>query len=176
MKILLHTCCGPCSIFPVGWLREAGHALQGFFFNPNIHPYKEFSKRLDTLAEYAADVELPLMIDKRYLLEEFLTTVMHSERLRCEVCYEMRLTETARQARLLGCDAFSTTLLVSPYQKHELIRRSGEAAGDANGIAFLYEDFRTGWQEGVRISRELEMYRQPYCGCIFSEKERYCKT
>lgn len=176
MRIFLHICCGPCSVFPVLSLRDAGHDLQGFFFNPNIHPYKEFSKRLDTLTAYAAAIELPLIVDGRYLLEDFLTAVLQPDRLRCEVCYEMRLQETARQARLCGCDAFTTTLLVSPYQKHELILQAGEAAGKAAGVDFFYEDFRPGWPAGVKISREREMYRQPYCGCIFSEKERYCKA
>ena len=175
MKILLHICCGPCSIFPVARFREQGHELQGYFFNPNIHPYKEFTKRLDTLKTYAAEIDLPLIVDDRYLLEEFLSLVVRSERLRCEECYEMRLHEAARQARRIGADAFCTTLLVSPYQKHELIRRAGEEAAAKNGVAFFYEDFRPGWQNGVAISREREMYRQPYCGCIFSEKERYCK-
>ena len=175
MKILLHICCGPCSIFPVARLREQGHDLQGHFFNPNIHPYKEFVRRLDTLKTYAADIELPLLVDDRYLLEEFLSLVVRSDRLRCEECYDMRLHETARQARLLGAEAFSTTLLVSPYQKHELIRKAGESAAAESGVDFFYEDFRPGWQSGVAISREREMYRQPYCGCIFSEKERYCK-
>ena len=114
MKILLHICCGPCSIFPVARLREQGHELQGYFFNPNIHPYKEFTKRLDTLKTYAADIDLPLIVDARYLLEEFLSLVVRSERLRCEECYEMRLHEAARQARMSGADAFCTTLLVSP--------------------------------------------------------------
>ncbi len=176
MKVLLHICCGPCSIFPVASLRKTGHEVLGFFFNPNIHPFKEFSRRLDTLREYAGSIELPLTVDGRYLLEDFLSAVMKADRLRCEICYEMRLHEAARQARLMGCEAFSTTLLVSPYQKHELIRKAGEAAGAAHGVEFLYEDFRPGWQEGVKISRAREMYRQPYCGCIFSEKERYCKS
>lgn len=176
MKILLHICCGPCSIFPILRLRELGHEAQGHFFNPNIHPYKEFIRRLDTLEVYAAGVNLPLQVDRRYLLEDFLTQVMRSERLRCEECYEMRLRETARQAGLLGADAFSTTLLVSPYQKHDLIRKTGEIVGKETGVKFFYEDFRPGWQSGVEISRKLEMYRQPYCGCIFSEKERYCKN
>lgn len=176
MKILVHICCGPCSIFPVARLREQGHELQGYFFNPNIHPYKEFCRRLDTLKEYAADIGLSLQVDKRYLLEDFLTRVIRSERLRCEECYELRLRETALQARLLGVDAFTTTLLVSPYQKHELIRNAGEAAAVETGVAFHYEDYRPGWQSGVTVSREREMYRQPYCGCIFSEKDRYCKS
>jgi len=175
MKLLLHICCGPCSISPIAQLREMGHELQGYFFNPNIHPFKEFERRLDTLKEYAAAVELPLIVDDRYLLEEFLTEAMRTDRIRCEGCYEMRFHLAARQAKQLGCDAFTTTLLVSPYQKHDLIRQVAERVGAEEGVDFFYMDFRPGWQEGVKISRERLMYRQPYCGCIFSEKERYCK-
>ena len=175
MDILLHICCGPCSISPITQLREMGYQLQGYFFNPNIHPYKEFERRLDTLKEYAASIELPLTIDGRYLLEEFLADAMRTDRIRCEGCYEMRFREAARQAKQLGCEAFTTTLLVSPYQKHDLIRLVGERIGVEEEISFYYVDFRAGWQEGVKVSRERMMYRQPYCGCIFSEKERYCK-
>ena len=175
MKLLLHICCGPCSISPIAQLREMGHELQGFFFNPNIHPYKEFERRLDTLKEYATAIDLPLTIDGRYLLEDFLAEAMRFDRIRCEGCYEMRFHIAAAAAKQQECDAFTTTLLVSPYQKHDLIREVGERVAKETGIPFYYVDFRPGWHEGVRISRERQMYRQPYCGCIFSEQERYCK-
>ena len=175
MKVLLHICCGPCSIAPVQQLREQGYQLQGYYFNPNIHPYKEFQRRLETLQEYADSIDLPLMTDDRYLLEEFLQRVMQSDRDRCENCYEMRFIEAAFQAKSMQCEAFTTTLLVSPYQKHDLIRQVGERIGAEAGIPFLYEDFRPGWKTGVEVSHQREMYRQPYCGCIFSEKERYYK-
>jgi predicted adenine nucleotide alpha hydrolase (AANH) superfamily ATPase len=176
MKVLLHICCGPCSIAPVQQLRDQGHQLQGYFFNPNIHPYKEFRRRLDTLQEYAAAIELPLLVDDRYLLEEFLQRTMQLGCDRCENCYEMRFLQAALQAKNLQCEAFTTTLLVSPYQKHDLIRQVGERVAEVAGIPFLYQDFRSGWKAGVDISRQREMYRQPYCGCIFSEKERYYKA
>jgi hypothetical protein len=175
MKILLHICCGPCSISPIAQLREAGHELQGYFFNPNIHPYKEFGRRLETLQEYAVSIELPLEIDERYLLEEFLLAALATDRIRCQSCYEMRLRQAAKVALSMDCDAFTTTLLVSPYQKHELIAQVAERVAAEAGIDFFYQDFRPGWQTGVKISRERLMYRQPYCGCIFSEKERYYK-
>ncbi|NMC33758.1 MAG: epoxyqueuosine reductase QueH [Veillonellaceae bacterium] len=176
MKILLHICCGPCSIFPIAQLREMGHQLEGFFFNPNIHPFKEFERRLDTLKEYAAAVALPLTVDGRYLLEDFLKEAMRSDRIRCESCYEMRFRIAAAMAKQLSCDAFTSTLLVSPYQKHDLIHEVGERVAGETGMPFYYVDFRPGWHLGVQISRERQMYRQPYCGCIFSEKERYCKS
>jgi predicted adenine nucleotide alpha hydrolase (AANH) superfamily ATPase len=175
MRILLHICCGPCATYPVKALREAGHDLEGFFFNPNIHPYKEFSRRLETLQEYAAKVDLAVHIDSRYLLEQFLQAALVDLDGRCSMCYEIRLRAAARFAKENGFDAFSTTLLVSPYQKHDVICQVAEQIAKEEGLPFHYTDFRPGFREGVEISKEMELYRQPYCGCIFSEKERYCK-
>ncbi len=178
MRMLLHVCCGPCSVFPLKHLREAypEYEITGYFYNPNIHPYKEFVRRLDTLKAFAAKIGLEhLIIDDRYTLEEFLQQALTAPGGRCRNCYDLRMQQTARYAREHGYDCFSTTLLVSPYQQHELIKAAGEAAAIQHGIKFSYIDFRPGWQEGVQKSRELEMYRQPYCGCIFSEKDRYCK-
>lgn len=173
--ILLHICCGPCSIFPIKRLQEESLEITGYFYNPNIHPYKEFTRRLNTLSDYAKKIDLALIIDDRYTLEEFLSNALQLSSDRCQYCYELRLREAARYAKSHAFDSFTTTLLVSPYQKHELIRQVGEQIGREEGIPFYYIDLRPGWQEGVTISREMEMYRQPYCGCIFSEKERYLK-
>jgi len=173
LKILLHVCCGPCSTFPVMALKEQGHDLTGYFYNPNIHPYTEFRKRLETFEQYAGKVGLPVMIDSRYDLDEFLRSVTFREGDRCRVCYGMRLRQAARVARAGGFDAFSSTLLVSPWQKHDLIKDIGEAAGKEAGVSFYYCDFRAGYREGVRISKEEQMYRQQYCGCIYSERDRY---
>jgi hypothetical protein len=172
-KILLHTCCGPCSIYPVDFLREKEIDVHGYFFNPNIHPYTEFARRRETLEKYAADINLKLIVDDDYRLEEFLQGVIHRESNRCLICYAMRLEQTARIAKRGRFDAFTTTLLVSPYQKHELIREVGQSAGDKYGVPFYYEDFRPGYRDAVARSREMAMYRQAYCGCIYSEKERY---
>lgn len=177
MNVLLHICCGPCAIFPLLSLRqdETVSAVTGHFFNPNIHPYKEFRRRLDTLRDFAAQEKLELLVDERYLLEEFLQGALARGPQRCSFCYEMRLQETARRAKTGGFDAFSTTLLVSPYQNQELIVAAAEQVAVREGVPFLYRDFRAGWHEGVRISREREMYRQPYCGCVLSERDRYQK-
>ena len=101
MKVFLHICCGPCSIAPIQQLREQGHQLQGYFFNPNIHPYKEFKRRLETLQEYATAINLPLLVDERYLLEEFLQRAMQLGCDRCENCYELRFIQAALQAKAL---------------------------------------------------------------------------
>ncbi|MBQ1248668.1 MAG: epoxyqueuosine reductase QueH, partial [Selenomonadales bacterium] len=147
----------------------------GYSYNHNIHPYREFKKRLATAREFAEKVKLPLIVDKSYELEMFLANAMVNIEGRCVSCHEVRLRKAAQVAKENGFDAFTTSLLVSPYQKHDLIRAVGEKVAREEGIEFFYQDFREGWQEGVDISLALELYRQPYCGCIFSEKERYWK-
>lgn len=173
MKVLLHTCCGPCSIYPLRVLRSKGHEVTGFFYNHNIHPYQEYARRRDALLQMAEKEALPLIMSDNYDLEEFLANVAQQPELRCSYCYSSRLRATAEAAAAEGFDAFSASLLYSRYQKHEQIRELGEKIGREYGLAFHYQDFRPGWQEGIRISRELGLYRQQYCGCIFSEKERY---
>lgn len=177
-QLLLHMCCGPCSAFPVKRLRDMGYAPDGYFFNPNIHPYKEFRHRLETTREFADNVEMEITVDEAYPLKEFLRDALAADAKgkRCQRCYDLRLRQAAEFAKANGYAVFTTSLLVSPYQQHELIKDTAEKAARAVGIAFLYEDFRTGWQEGVEISRAQELYRQPYCGCIFSEQERYDKS
>lgn len=174
-KMLLHMCCGPCSAYPVKKLREMGYESAGYFYNPNIHPYKEFRRRLETAEEFAGKVKLAIVTEKEYMLEEFLQAAMEAKEGRCTVCYELRLRQAAKYARENGYEAFTTSLLVSPYQKHELIVQVAQTVAGQEGVSFFYEDFRTGWYEGVEISKALELYRQPYCGCIFSERDRYYK-
>jgi len=175
MKMLLHVCCGPCAVFPVQSLRQQGYEVVGFFYNPNIHPYKEFSRRLEAAREFAAKTGLELVVDDRYTLKEFLRQALDAGEGRCLECYALRLREAACYAKAHNFECFSTTLLVSPYQQHQLIKETGERIATEVGIPFCYIDFRSGWPEGVRISKEMELYRQPYCGCIFSEEERYLK-
>lgn len=175
MKLLLHICCAPCSIYPVQVLREGGAELTGFFFNPNIHPVTEYRQRLSALTEYASSIELALIVKDEYLLKEFIREVVFREEERCRYCYRMRLQAAAQAAREQGADAFSTTLLYSIYQRHDEIRKAGEETAAEYGVPFHYQDFRPGWREGVEASRRLTIYRQKYCGCIYSEKERYVK-
>lgn len=173
MKILLHACCGPCSCYPTEKLQADGVDFAILYFNPNIHPYQEFKHRLATLREFCEKKQFDLYIDKSYPLEECLRGMLDEPTVRCAYCYRVRLRYAAKFAKENGFDAFSTTLLVSPYQKHELIRREAEAAAEEFGIPFFYEDFRTGYQRGVDISLEMGLYRQQYCGCVFSERDRY---
>ena len=173
MKILLHICCGPCTIYPLRILREMGHDLAGHYFNPNIHPYLEYKRRAETLAAYAGEQGLPVIWAEEYGMESFFRMVAGHEDDRCRSCYTLRLQETARVAKEQGFYGFTTTLLYSKFQKHDVIREVGERLEREVDIPFVYHDFRAGWQEGVDLSRELGMYRQPYCGCLYSEKDRY---
>ncbi len=173
MKILLHICCANCVIYPLEEIQKKGIDIVGYFFNPNIHPYQEYRKRLDALKQYAEAVELNVIYRDEYLLEEFLKMVSHRVEDRCRYCYEMRLADTAREAKEKQFDHFSTTLLQSTHQNHALIRETGERIGKEVGIPFYYEDFRAGWKRGVEASKAMGLYRQQYCGCIYSERDRY---
>ena len=179
MNLLLHMCCGPCSCYPVKKLRQEGIEPVGYFFNPNIHPYKEWDMRLKTAREFAVKVDMKMYDDDNYRLMDFLRRALAAEAVengRCRMCYTWRLEETARFAAEQGFDAFTSTLFYSIYQQHELMKETAEHFAKLYGVELYYEDFRPGWQEGIDISQELELYRQPYCGCIFSEEERYSRA
>ena len=173
MSILLHICCGPCAIYPLEVLKEEGIKVQGYFYNPNIHPYREFYKRLEAAEQLASRVGLQLECNREYGLREYLRQVVFKEESRCGLCYDMRLLAVVEQAKKTGADAFSTTLLYSRYQNHELIRHKAEQLAAEHKIPFYYLDFRKGWQQGIDMSRAMGLYRQSYCGCIYSEQERY---
>jgi predicted adenine nucleotide alpha hydrolase (AANH) superfamily ATPase len=175
MKILLHLCCGPCSIFPVKVLREEGADIMGFFYRNNIHPYTECLRRQETLEKYVAQINLRVIYQEGYDLEGFIQNLVHREADRCRHCYHDRLRTTALIAKRGKFDCFSSTLLYSKFQKHELVRSIGESVAKSVGVPFFYQNFRVGWKEGIETSKELEMYRQQYCGCIYSEKERFFK-
>jgi len=144
--------------------------------NPNIHPYLEFERRREGAHAVAAHWGVEVAYDDGYGLREFLRAVVGHEDERCPICYRMRLDRTARLAREGGFDAFTTTMLVSTQQDHEEIRKAGERAAVEHGIDFLYRDFRPRVMDGVRISKEMGIYRQQYCGCIYSEWDRYGKA
>lgn len=175
MKLLLHCCCAPCSVMPIRLLQEEGIQPATFFYNPNIHPYREYKKRRNTFREYMESLHLSFAMLDDYDMESFLAGVAEQPAARCGFCYRIRLREAARFAAEQGFDAISTSLLVSPYQKHELIKYEGEKAAAEFGIEFYYRDFRPYFQEGQERARELGMYMQGYCGCIYSEKDRYFK-
>ena len=176
MKLLMHTCCAPCSVYCIDSLRSEKIEPTLFWYNPNIHPYIEYKTRRDCLKEYAKKVSVELIIDEEYGLDEFCKNVISDIPNRCvNYCYKKRLTETVRYAAKHGYDTFTTTLLVSPYQKHEELKKVCEELAALAGIKFLYRDFRVGFREGQKKAREAGLYMQKYCGCIFSEEERYQK-
>jgi predicted adenine nucleotide alpha hydrolase (AANH) superfamily ATPase len=175
MNILLHVCCGPCAAYPVKSLVENGHHLTGFFYNPNIHPYTEFSERLEAVKKFANQAGVKMIYHDEYDLRGFLRLVLFREDERCRFCYQMRLLRTAVVAKRGSFDAFTSTLLISPHQNHDLIKGIGEQVARGVGVPFFYQDFRPGYREGYELSKEHDLYRQSYCGCVFSEYERYAE-
>ncbi len=176
MKTLLHVCCAPCANQCVETLRGEGIDVTGFWFNPNIHPFTEYRARRNCLRDYAEIVKLPLIEKNDYALRPFIREVAENIAGRCVKCYEIRLFEAARQAKEGGFDSFTSSLFISPYQNHELMKQVAQNAADTYGVAFLYRDFRPYFRTGQEKAREMEMYIQKYCGCVFSEEERYLKA
>lgn len=170
-RLLLHVCCAPCAAYPVPALRALVPRLTGFFFNPNIQPDDEYERRLDALKRFAPTLDLDLVIAPGPEADQGSAAAGRGDD-RCRHCYELRLRATAREARRGGFDAFSTTLLYSIHQKHELIRVVAAEIARAEGVSFLYRDLREGWAEGGRSYRETGLYRQRYCGCLTSKQER----
>ena len=176
MKILLHICCAPCANRPLALLQEQGHDVTGFWYNPNIHPFTEYRSRRDTVRAYLQEIGVPLEEQNDYALRPFVRAVAEDIAHRCVKCYEMRLFETAKTAKEQGFDAFTSSLFISPYQNHSLMMEVAQRAAEEYGVAFLYEDFRPLFKDGQEFAREHGFYMQKYCGCVFSEEERYLKA
>ena len=174
-KTLMHVCCAPCSVSCITTLRQEGIEPVGFWYNPNIHPYMEYAARRDCLVDYAKRVGMSLYVQEDYGLRDFCRAVCDDIDRRCGYCYGIRLYAAAKFAAEHGFESFTSTLFVSPYQDHEKMKEIAEAAGKMYGVEFLYRDFRTGFREGQAIAREEQLYMQKYCGCVFSEGERYDK-
>ena len=175
MKVLLHVCCANCAIYPIKTMRDEGLEVMGFFYRHNIHPYTECVKRQEALQAYAEQINLKVIYQEGYDIEGFIQNVAFRESERCNYCYHDRLRSTALLAKRGKFDYFSSTLLYSKHQKHDLIRTMGESIGKSVGVSFLYQDYREGWKEGIECSKQMGLYRQHYCGCIYSEKERFYK-
>lgn len=194
-SILLHACCGPCSITCVLQLKDMGLAPTLYYFNPNIHPLTEYLRRREGLLAVGERLNVPVLLADQEKpppgeppsdewgaadpaswlhIMAALGPGMNDMARRCPLCYDQRLARTASTARQLGFPRFSSTLLYSKYQNHEAILDAG-ARHAGQGLDFLGEDFRPGWNEGIRLSKEWGIYRQPYCGCVLSEHDRYRK-
>jgi len=192
MKLLMHICCANCAIYPVKNLREEGHIITGLWFNPNIHPYQEYNLRLDSLKDLAHRWSIDMLYGE-YNPFDFLKMFnpaiknLHesgSESAidfippspeRCKSCYRMRLENTAQEAKRQGFDAFSTTLLISPYQDFESLSAIGNELAQKYNVLFYLKDFRHYFREAMAVSKGLGFYRQKYCGCIYSREERFKK-
>ena len=173
MNTLMHICCAPCANRPIAALREEGTAVTGFWFNPNIHPYTEYQARKRTLEDYAGEIGMRLIVGGTYDLRSFLPQVAGDIDGRCAYCYRIRMEAAARYAAEHGFDSFTTSLLISPYQNHAMISRTAQEMGEKYGVEFLYRDFRPLFQAGQDFARAHGFYMQKYCGCIFSEEDRY---
>lgn len=175
-SLLLHTCCAPCATGCIEHWRQAGTETSLFWHNPNIHPFAEHQRRLQTLEDYVKTAGLPLIVAEGYDVVDYFRAVVGHERERCGYCFRLRLSMTAAVAKLRGFEAFATTLLISPYQNQELLKQIGDEVAQKQGIRFAFEDLRPRYGESRRVSKELDLYRQEYCGCIYSEWERFSRT
>jgi predicted adenine nucleotide alpha hydrolase (AANH) superfamily ATPase len=185
MKILFHICCSNCALYPFKLLRDEGHDLTGFWYNPNIQPYDEYQSRLDSLRKLSDDWHIDIFYDKEYRPDEFLNRFKFDDAAglndsdhippapeRCKICYTLRLEKAAAKARDEGFEAFSTTLLMSPYQDFEHIDAIGRELSGKYNLYFYLRDFRPYFRNAMSLARELGLYRQKYCGCLFSKQER----
>ena len=182
-KLLLHSCCGPCSTAVIERLIE-DYQITVFFYNPNITDPAEYEKRLDAqkkVIDYfnsgnAVILDRIELLEGKYSPDDFFKAATGLEEepeggRRCARCFELRLNETAKEAKLKGFDCFGTTLTVSPHKDYSLISKTGRAIGSMQRIEFLDLDFKkqNGFLRSVELSREIGIYRQNYCGCEFSK-------
>lgn len=180
-KLLLHSCCAPCSSYVLEYLSQY-FEITVFYYNPNIFPPEEYKKRVEeqeTLIKHLP-AKYPIHFrEGNYLPEEFYQAVKGLEKIpeggeRCFVCYEMRMREAAVLAKELDCEYFTTTLSISPLKNAGKINEIGERLEQEYGIKHLPSDFKkkNGYKRSVELSAEYGLYRQDYCGCVYSKRER----
>lgn len=183
-RLLLHSCCAPCSSAVLERIAQF-FEITVFYFNPNIEPEQEYAKRvqelkrlLDCLKEGTGTKALPLLAG-RYEPQEFYNAVRGLEHSgeggeRCYHCYELRLRQTAKTAAKQGFDCFTTTLSISPYKRADWLNEIGQRLCEEYGVTYLYSDFKkkNGYHRSIELSKEYGLYRQDYCGCVFSKAER----
>lgn len=175
-RVLLHMCCGPCAIVPIRRLQEEGHEVTGFFWNPNIHPLREYLRRREAVQDVARELGISVICkDGEYDPKLWFRAVSFREENRCFHCYALRLERAMSIARRGRFDAMTTSILYSRKQRHDMVRQLGEDMAGGGSVRFLYRDFREGWQEGIETSKGWGVYRQQYCGCLYSEGERYAR-
>jgi predicted adenine nucleotide alpha hydrolase (AANH) superfamily ATPase len=172
-SVLVHCCCAHCTAYTISHWREQGYEASALWYNPNIHPYMEHQHRLEAMQSLAKELDFQLIIIEGYDIIDYFRQVVGHEAQRCQYCFQLRLQKTAETALKMGFDAFSSSLLISPHQKHELLLEIGNKLAQEKGIAFLYADLRKRYSDSRRITKPLNLYRQQYCGCVYSEWERY---
>ena len=172
-SVLIHCCCAHCAAYTVEYWRQQGYEVSGLWYNPNIHPYIEHRQRLETMESLAQEINLPLIVTDGYDMTEYFRRVVGHESQRCRYCFDLRLAKTALTALENGFSAFTTTLLISPHQKHDLLREIGDKLAEEIGVEFLYADLRKHYSDSRHLTKPLDLYRQQYCGCVYSEWERY---
>ena len=171
--VLVHCCCAHCAAYTIAHWRQQGYDVSAYWYNPNIHPYLEHQNRLEAMQSLAKELDVPLFIEEGYDVVDYFRQVSGNEADRCRYCFRMRLGKTADKAAELGIDAFTSTLLISPHQKHELLLEIGSEKAQETGVQFLYADLRKRYSDSRHITKPMELYRQQYCGCLYSEYERY---
>ncbi len=172
-SVLIHCCCAHCAAYTVEYWRQQGHEVSALWYNPNIHPYLEHQRRLESMQSLAQEINLPLTVTDGYDIVEYFRRVAGHESERCRHCFYLRLSQTAETAQNTGFSAFTTTLLISPHQQHDLLKETGNQIAKEMGRVFLYQDLRKRYSDSRHLTKPLDLYRQQYCGCIYSEWERY---
>ena len=172
-SLLLHCCCNHCAAYTVEHWREQGYHVSALWYNPNVHPFMEHQHRLEAMKSLAQEMSLPLIVTEGYGIIDYFRQVAGHESQRCRYCFRLRLEKTAETAHQMGLNAFTTTLLISPHQKHDIIREIGNKIAREQDIEFLYADLRKRYSDSRHLTKPLNLYRQQYCGCIYSECERY---
>lgn len=176
--LLLHVCCGPCAIMPAARFTSENYKVVFWYMNPNIHPLSEYFRRREAASQCAERSKCEIIYDDSSwdIVDWLKQQIEHvAPALRCNWCVEQRIAAARNKAAELDIEYYSTSLLYSIYQPHEHIRKTGEQLNETQGPRFIYRDFRSDWQVGIITAKAWELYRQPYCGCIFSEAERYAK-
>jgi predicted adenine nucleotide alpha hydrolase (AANH) superfamily ATPase len=172
-SVLIHCCCAHCTAYTANYWRGQGYEVSALWYNPNIHPYTEHQHRLEAMHSLAKQMDFPLIIIDGYGIIDYFSKVTGHEAKRCRYCFRLRLLKTAQTARQMGLDAFTTSLLISPHQEHSLLREIGNELARQKAITFLYVDLRKRYSDSRRLTKPLGLYRQQYCGCVYSEWERY---
>ncbi len=172
-SLLLHCCCAHCTAYTFGYWRQQGYSVSAFWYNPNIHPYAEHQIRLEAIKYLAKEIGMPLIMAGDYDMTDYFKQVAGHESERCRYCFKLRLKKTAETALENGFGAFTTSLLISPHQEHDRLREVGQSLNQELGLDFLYSDLRKRYSDSRRLTRGLNLYRQQYCGCLYSERERH---